>query len=149
MTEASSHRTAEALLREHLALITHHHDRWLALFAEDAVVELPYAGSLGRSTRLEGKAAIDGYFRGASAAFRGLTFREVRVHVSTDADSVVAEAHGSAHIVTTGKPYEQDYVMVLTAKGGKIARYREYWNVLPAIEAFGGMGALAKLGLPS
>ena len=149
MIESTSLRTAEALLREHLALITHHHDRWLALFADDAVVEFPYAASLGRSTRLEGKAAIDEYFRGGSAAFRGLSFRDVRVHVSTDADSVVAEAHGSAHIVAKSKPYEQDYVMVLTAKGGRITSYREYWNPLPAIEAFGGMGALAKPGFSS
>ena len=60
-----------------------------------------------------------------------------------------AEGHGSARIATTGLPYEQDYVMVIEAKDGKIIRYREYWNPLPAIEAFGGQEALAALGRSS
>jgi len=149
MPESITLPTAEVLLREHLALITHDHQRWLALFADDAVVEFPYAGSLGRSTRLEGKAAIDEYFGGASPVFLELAFRDVRVHVSTEPGLVVAEAHGSARIATTGKAYEQDYVMVLEVKEGKIARYREYWNPLPAIDALGGLGGLAKLGISS
>jgi uncharacterized protein len=147
--QTTSHPTAEAIVRAHLALVTHDHPRWLSLFADDAVVEFPYAASLGRSTRLEGKAAIDAYFSGAAASFRDLAFRDVRIHVSTEPGVVVAEAHGSAQITTTGKTYEQDYVMIVETSEGKIRRYREYWNVLPGIEAFGGMDALTRLGLSS
>jgi ketosteroid isomerase-like protein len=146
MNDSTAARTAEALLREHLALVTRDTDRWLELFADDAVVEFPYAPSLGRASRLEGKAAIGDYFRAASAEFLDLAFRDVRVYRTTDAGVVLAEGHGTARIASTGKIYEQDYVVVLHAEGGLITRYREYWNVIPAIEAFGGMEAIAKLG---
>ena len=33
--------------------------------------------------------------------------------------------------------------MVVRARGGRIVEYREYWNPLPAIEAFGGAAAVA------
>lgn len=148
MNDRTSSRTVEALLREHLALVTHDTDRWLELFADDAVVEFPYAPSIGRAPRLEGKAAIAEYFRSASREFVALTFRDVRVYCTTDADAdvVLAEAHGTARIASTGKIYEQDYVIVLNAKDGRVTRYREYWNVIPALEAFGGLEALAQLG---
>lgn len=116
--------------------------RWLALFADDAVVEFPYAASLGRSGRLDGKAAIDAYFRGTPGSFRDLTFRDLRRFPGTDPDLAVAEVHGSAVIGPTNRRYEQDYVMLLRTRNGKIVWYREYWNPLPAIEAFGGIDGL-------
>ena len=35
----------------------------------------------------------------------------------------------------TGKPYNQQYVVVAQAREGKLAHYREYWNPLIAAEA--------------
>mgnify|MGYP002140209445 CR=1 FL=1 len=55
---------------------------------------------------------------------------------TTDPDVALAEVHGSATIATTGKRYEQDYVMVVRTRNGKIVHYREYWNITPALEAF-------------
>lgn len=155
LASTASPASPEALLREHLATITHDHPRWLALFADDAVVEFPYAPSVGRPARLEGKTALDAYFGGAGGVFVGLTFRDVVVHVAaasaastaaTSSGIAIAEAHGTATIAPTGKIYEQDYVMVLEARDGKIVRYREYWNPMSAIEAFGGADALPKIG---
>ncbi|MGL5059994.1 MAG: nuclear transport factor 2 family protein [Microcoleus sp.] len=40
-------------------------------------------------------------------------------------------------IVATNRHYQQDYVMRLETKDGKIVRYREYWNPIPALEAWG------------
>lgn len=45
--------------------------------------------------------------------------------------------HGEADIVATGRRYQQEYVMRLEAQDGKIVRYREYWNPIPALEAWG------------
>lgn len=145
MTTTHSPRDAARALDEHLELIGHDIQRWIDLFADDAVVEFPYAPSLGLPGRFEGKEAIDRYFRGTPESFRDLAFRDVRRYPTTDPDVAIAEAHGSATVGANDARYEQDYVMLVRTKGGKIVLYREYWNPLPALEAFGGADALGKL----
>ncbi len=128
---------ATQLLDRHLALLATDPERWLGLFADDAVVEFPYAGSLGVPGRFEGLGAIRGHFVRILADLEGLAFSGVRRHPSADPDLAVAEVHGAARVRSTGRHYEQDYVMVVRARGGRIAHYREYWNPLPAAAAFG------------
>lgn len=140
---------AERALTAHLELIGHDMPRWLDLFADDAVVEFPYAASVGQNGRLVGKAAIDAYFGGAPGVFRDLEFRDLRRFPSADPDLAIAEVHGSAIIGPTGKPYEQDYVMLLRTRAGKIVLYREYWDPLPAIAAFGGVDKLPRVQVQS
>jgi uncharacterized protein len=126
---------AAQLLAAHLERLPVDPASWLELFAEDALVEFPYAASLGAPGRFEGRDAIRHYFFTALENFRGLTFSNARLYPGADPAFALAEVHGSATIASTGKSYEQDYVMVIEARGGRIARYREYWNPLPAIEA--------------
>jgi uncharacterized protein len=38
---------------------------------------------------------------------------------------------------TTGHPYQQDYVIRLEIKNGKIIHYREYWNPVPMLNETG------------
>ena len=144
MTTTHPPRDADRALDEHLALIGHDIQRWIDLFADDGVVEFPYAPSLGFPERLEGKEAIDRYFRGTPESFRDLSFRDVRRYPTTDPDLALAEAHGSATVGANDARYEQDYVMLVRTKGGKIVLYREYWNPLPVLDAFGGADALRK-----
>jgi hypothetical protein len=125
-------------LDAHLQLIGTDIERWLGLFAEDAVVEFPYARSLGLPERLEGLEAIRRYFVETPKHFRGLVFTQVRRYLTDDPEVALAEVHGSATIAVTGRQYEQDYIMVLKARAGRIALYREYWNPLVGLEAFGG-----------
>ena len=126
---------ADRALDAHLEHITRDMDRWIALFADDAVVEFPYAPSLGRAHRLVGKAAIDGYFRGTPGVFRDLEFSGLRRFPGADPEVAIAEVHGSAILAPTGKRYEQDYVMVVRTRAGEIVEYREYWNPLPFLRA--------------
>lgn len=128
----------ERLLALHLEFITTDLKRWLELVADDeAVVEFPYVGELGPSGRFEGKAAIAKYFGETvnSFGFEGFTLSNVRIYPTTDPDVAIAEVHGSSRIRDTGKPYEQDYVMVMRAKDGLISSYREYWNPMVVIAA--------------
>ncbi|WP_437653595.1 nuclear transport factor 2 family protein [Sorangium sp. So ce1182] len=131
------HDAARAL-DAHLALIGRDMEAWLDLFADDATVEFPYAPALGTPALLEGKAAIRRYFEGALESFRDLTFRDVRRYPTTDPEVALAEAHGSAVILPAGRRYEQDYVMLVATRNGKVVRYREYWNLGPVVAAFGG-----------
>jgi uncharacterized protein len=138
MTFVSTPRDAGALLKSHLELIGTDIERWLELFAEDAVVEFPYAPSLGVPGRMEGLEAIRRYFVETPKHFRGLVFTNVQYYPTTDPEVALGEAHGSATIGSTGRRYEQDYIVLLKSRNGKISFYREYWNPIPGLEAFGG-----------
>ncbi|RKG97750.1 nuclear transport factor 2 family protein [Corallococcus sp. CA053C] len=116
----------------HLALIGTDIERWLTLFADDAVVEFPYAPSLGMPSRLEGIEAIRAYFVPITQRFQGLAFAGVQRYPTTDPNVGWMEVHGSATLQPSHFHYEQDYVMRLHLREGRIVRYREYWNPLAA-----------------
>jgi uncharacterized protein len=100
------------------------------LYAEDAVVEFPYAFNTSR--RLEGKKAIYNYLQDALAQMQNLKFTNIRVYPTTNPDVLWAEVHGEAVIAATGHFYEQDYVIQMETREGKIIHYREYWNPMIA-----------------
>ena len=137
---APSETPAERAARDLVRLIGTDVEAWLARFADDAVVEFPYAPSVARPARLAGKAAIAGYFRTAITLFQGLSFDDLRVVPGLDPDVAVVEAHGSATIATTGRRYDQDYVVFIRTRDGLVVSYREYWNPLAGLEAFGREG---------
>ncbi|UUN27490.1 nuclear transport factor 2 family protein [Streptomyces sp. FIT100] len=104
-------------------------DGWVALFADDALVEFPFAPD-GFPSRLEGRAALAAYMRDYPDR---IDMREVpRLDVlGTDAPgTVVAEMRVTGLLVATGEPYAMDYIVVMTAEGGRIVRWRDYWNPL-------------------
>jgi ketosteroid isomerase-like protein len=128
-------QTAEAFAA-HLALVGKDVQAWVDLFAENAIVEFPYASTT--PGRLEGKEAIYNYMKDVPAQMQDLVFTNVRIYPTSNPNVLFAEVHGEAVIVSTGHHYQQDYVMRLETKEGKIIHYREYWNPIPALEAWGG-----------
>ncbi len=130
--------TASQAFAAHLALIGKDIKAWVNLFAEDAVIEFPYASTLGSAERLEGKSALYNYMKDVPAKMQNLIFTNVREYQTSNPNLLLAEVHGEAVIAATGCHYQQDYVMRLETKDGKIVHYREYWNPIPAIEAWGG-----------
>lgn len=131
-------KSAVDIAHAYLNLVGKDIPAWAELLAEDAVIEFPYAPSVGTPERLEGKAAILHYMKDVPTRMPGLTFSNLRIHETLNPDVVLAEVHGEATIAATGKHYAQDYVLWLEAKDGKLVRYREYWNPIPALAAFGG-----------
>lgn len=121
-------KTAADVVEESLRLIGTDIEGWLALFADDAVVEFPYAKGRNVPERFDGKPAIATYYREVIKLFSDLRFRDIRIIAGADPELAVAEAHGTAFLPHAGKTYEQDYVMVLRVKDGKAIHYREYWN---------------------
>jgi ketosteroid isomerase-like protein len=49
----------------------------------------------------------------------------------------LAEGHEEAVIVATGRQYQQDYVIRLETREGKIIHFRKYWNPMLIIDAWG------------
>jgi uncharacterized protein len=130
---------AAELFAAHLALVTRDMPAWLELFAEHAVIEFPYAPSVGTPVRLEGKAAITAYARGVPSVMQELVFTNLRTYPTQAPQVLWAEVHGEATITRTGLRYAQDYVMYLETDGERIVRYREYWDPVPVLQAFGGL----------
>lgn len=111
-------------------------DRTLVdLFAEDAVLESPYAP--GTPERKIGRAAIYNFIKNALTQMQDLRYSNIRVYPTTNPNLLWAEFHGEAIAVATGRQYQQDYVLQLETREGKIVRYRTYSNPMSAIEAWG------------
>jgi ketosteroid isomerase-like protein len=129
--------TTAQVFAAHLELIGKDIQAWADLLAEDAVVEFPYASALGLPERLEGKPAIYNYMKNMIAQMQNWIFTNVREYQTSTPNVLFAEFHGEAVFVATGRHYQQDYVMRLETKDGKIIHYREYWNPVPILNTAG------------
>jgi len=54
---------------------------------------------------------------------------------------IIAELSISASLVGAISAYDQRYVVFIETGGGLIRHYREYWNPLVAVSAYGSMDA--------
>ncbi|MFF4958946.1 nuclear transport factor 2 family protein [Streptomyces sp. NPDC001222] len=102
---------------------------WIGLWAEDGVMEFPFAPR-GWPRRLEGREAVAGYMRHYPDHIDLHDFPDLRIHETTDPATIVAEMRGVGRLVRTGAPFDMTYVAVVTVRDGRIAAYRDYWNPL-------------------
>ncbi|MFI0572647.1 nuclear transport factor 2 family protein [Streptomyces tendae] len=108
-------------------------DGWVGLWADDGVMEFPFAPE-GRPRRLEGRAAVAAYMRHYPDHIDLHDFPELRVHQTTDARTVVVEMRGVGRLVRTGAPFDMTYIAVVTVEDGRFTSYRDYWNPLALLE---------------
>lgn len=127
--------TIENMLDEHLRLMVSDTEAWAQLLAEDVVVDFPYAPSLGWPGRLVGRKALYDHIKTALVDMPDLKFSNIRKFPTADPNVLWAEVHGSAYVPSTGKQYEQDYVVKMIVKDGKTVAYSEYWNPI-AMKAY-------------
>lgn len=109
----------------------------LALFNPKAIVEYPYAKSLGSAYHL----TMDDYRKHLDNILGNMPdiiFTGVNVYALKEQDSYWAEFHGETTVPTTGALYQQDYVVNFKLEKGKFSYYKEYWNVLPVLKALMG-----------
>lgn len=109
-------------------------DNYGELWAEDAVLEFPYAPA-GNPAKLVGKTTIISYFKDALKQLTGLRFFEVQFFPSLEPDVLFIEFQGEAKISSSGRRYDQTYIGRLHMKNGKIASYREFYNPKVLLEA--------------
>jgi ketosteroid isomerase-like protein len=108
---------------------------WRQLFATDAVLEMPYAPPHVPRV-LNGIDAIAQSVSGFFSQFSDFNIEVKKIHRLEGEDAVVAEFLATAHVIQTGKTYNQDYILYLRAEGGKIVFYREYFDGSRIVEAF-------------
>ncbi|MDT7799237.1 MAG: uncharacterized protein QOI78_2670 [Actinomycetota bacterium] len=122
-------------------LVKHDMAGFAGLWAEDGVLEFPFAAA-GYPPRVEGRDAIADYLRGYPDLLDIRAITAKTVHETADPAVVVVEMTAAGFVVATRKPYELSYIAVLTIVGGEIRHYRDYWSPLAAAELMGGVDEL-------
>jgi uncharacterized protein len=111
-------------------------DELVALFADDAVMELPFApGKMPR--RHVGKSAIGAFQRFARDAFSEFSMTVDAVHVTADPNVVIAEHRSNAVVAENGRSYCNHYVTFFTFDtDGLVASWREFYDAGVVVRAF-------------
>ena len=123
-------------------------DEWLDLWADDGVLEFPFAPP-GRRSRYVGKADILAYMKPVAGRMQIDEVEYLRVHPMLDPRMVCMEMGLKGRVLTTGAALNQKYVSILETREGKLWRYREYWNPIVSMDANGGRDAwTAAFGSP-
>jgi ketosteroid isomerase-like protein len=110
---------------------------FLDLFADDAVLEFPFAEP-PQPARVVGRAALTAYLDGYPERLDIREFPVVVLHQTTDPAVAVAEFTAKGVTVRTGEPYELSYVAVITVRDDLVVSYRDYWSPVAAARAVNG-----------
>ncbi|MCF3180193.1 nuclear transport factor 2 family protein [Streptomyces polychromogenes] len=115
---------------------------WAGLWAQDGVMEFPFAPP-GWPRRLEGRKAVATYMEPYPERIDLHDFPEadLRIHETADPRTIVAEMRGVGRQVRSGRPFDMTYIAVVTVEDGRFTSYRDYWNPLAALEATAGADA--------
>ncbi len=127
--------TSEALRTANLAVVSRAFeavgrgdvDAQIELFAEDAVLELPYAEP---PARLVGRPAIRSRLEPALRLFE-IRIEVTDVHDCADPDQLILEYTSEGRVTTTQRSYRNSYVGFFRLGEGLIRFQREYYNPLP------------------
>lgn len=108
------------------------------LFAEDVVLEFPYATSLGMPDRFEGKEIAVNYLRQMLSQLKGLKLYNFRSYpVEGDPDTVFNEYDGEA-LTPGGNTYTQTYMNKMQFRDGKLILLKELWDPMKVAKATNG-----------
>jgi len=111
-------------------------DELIELFADDAVMELPFApGKMTR--RYDGKAAIADFQQFARDAFSEFSMTVDAINETSDPNIVVAEHRSDAVVAENGRPYRNHYITFFTFDAaGRVARWREFYDAGVVVRTF-------------
>jgi ketosteroid isomerase-like protein len=121
-------KTAKELLLGYLENINDP-DKVIELFADGAILELPYLASLGLNYQMKGKEAIYNFFKNLPNTFANFNFQNIQIHIDTP-DQAFGEYEVNATVNSTGRPYHQSYMGRLVAEKGKIKLLREALDMI-------------------
>ena len=114
---------------------------FVEMMSEDFVMEFPYARP-GMPTRVEGRAAVLAHLMKVGGDVSVDSASNLVVHETTDPEVVILEFDGHGRSVRTGEAYEQRYISVIRARGGKIVHFKDYWNPIQGLKAQLGSAAV-------
>ncbi|WP_370676186.1 nuclear transport factor 2 family protein [Pleomorphomonas sp. PLEO] len=117
---------------------------FLEMFAEDGVMEFPYAPP-GSVKVLHGRSALADHLKRFPEILSIDGFSVPQVWRTDTPGTVILEMECKGRGIRTGEPYDQTYISVVTTKDGRIQRYKDYWNPLVVLRAIGGSDALKQV----
>ncbi|AUP77784.1 nuclear transport factor 2 family protein [Flavivirga eckloniae] len=128
---------AEQTFKNHLSCLTEGRiTDWINLFAENAVMEVPYSPK-AFPNRIEGREGLYEYMKDIPKLFK-IEYKNIHFHPTAEPNLVIVEFECTGKVLTTNKPYDQKYISVITLNNdGKIVKYVDYWNPVVALEALG------------
>jgi ketosteroid isomerase-like protein len=129
-------KSAADLVQEYLRYMTTDLTKWRALFNENAIWEFAFAPSAGVPGVARGIMEIAQRVEGFVARVEELIFDDLKIYQIAGADAVFAEFQGRAKVISTGRQYQQNYVVYLCAEDGKIIFAREYFDPARVVAAF-------------
>jgi ketosteroid isomerase-like protein len=111
-------------------------ETFVQMFAEDGVMEFPYA--LPSPRRLEGREALAAHLAYLARLVELLSVSDVVKHETADPEVFIVEFASSGRAVATGEPFEQRYISVIRVRDGHIVHYKDYWNPLAILRTMRG-----------
>jgi ketosteroid isomerase-like protein len=141
MTELNDHdrrnRAHDMIDGLQAALLAHDMDAFADEWAPNGSMTFPFAPP--GWPRLNSREAVRQYLAGYTdnVDIRGI--RHQTRHDTTDPDTVIVEWGVTGIALKTGRPYDIDYVAIVTVGADGITAYRDYWNALAAGAAMGSL----------
>lgn len=111
-------------------------DSFVDMMAEGGVMEFPYV-TAHEPVRLNGREAVRQHLASLAGLIDIDGFHDLVVHRSETPGVFILQMRCTGRAVTTGLPYNQRYISVITVAGGYIVSYLDYWNPLVLAEALG------------
>ncbi len=119
------------------ALETKDMDKFASVWAEDAVQEMPFAPE-NFPNRVAGKEALINHYSSWPEISGDADFTSHLVyHPMQDPEMIFVEFKGEVKVLPTERQYSQTYGGLFHVENGKITLFREYFNPIPFIYAFG------------
>lgn len=116
-------------------------DNFIAMMSEDFVMEFPYARP-GMQRRIEGREAVVAYLMTVAGNVSVDTVDNVVVHETGDPEVVIVEFEAHGRALRVDEPYDQRYISVIRARGGRMIHYKDYWDPLQGLKAQVGAAAV-------
>lgn len=134
-TKEQIRNAAQQTFKNHLEFLSSGRiEEWVDLFKEDGILEFPY-GPKDFPTSVSGKKELYEYMKNFPNHFE-VKFDNLYFHATEEPTLVIAEFTSDGHALSTGKPYIQKYISIVTTDDeGKIIRYVDFWNPMVALEA--------------
>jgi ketosteroid isomerase-like protein len=109
------------------------------LFAEDIVMDFPYASSLSMPDHFVGKTAVVAYVRELNRILKGLKMRDLTFYSVEGRPDTVFIEYSSDAPTPGGNWYEQVYVNKMIFRDGKLLYMREFWDPKRILDARAGL----------
>jgi len=106
-------------------------DQYFDTFAEDAVFESRYHFP-GWPTTIQGRANLMASFSGYGKTIKLHSGDALVVHRCQDSRDVILEYEVHGKILSSGTPYDNRFISVITIENRKIVHWRDYMDSLAA-----------------